>query len=215
MSTNDPHRGQPVLTAGAPLQGARGAVILIHGRGGSAEDIMGLARPLHHAEVAYLAPQAAEHTWYPYSFLSPIEQNEPWLSSAIGKIKATVESVIQAGISKERIFLCGFSQGACLSSEFIARNPAEYGGLLAFTGGLAGPLGSDLRHTGNLANMPAFFGSGDPDPHVPWQRVEETAEVFRQMGADVTARRFPGLPHVISEDHIEYGRRIFESRLGD
>jgi phospholipase/carboxylesterase len=208
MEISDPHRNQPVQHLGAPLKQASSAVILLHGRGGTAEDILGLATELYDERYAYLAPQAAGHSWYPYSFLAPIEQNEPWLSSALGKVKGLVQEALDAGVPKERIFVCGFSQGACLSSEFVARNPARYGGVVAFTGGLIGPPDADLRHPGRLDGMPALFSSGDPDPHVPWSRVLASAEQFTAMGADVRIARYAGRPHTVLQQEIEAARQI-------
>jgi predicted esterase len=205
---NDPHRDQPVLTAGAGLDKAIAAVVLLHGRGASAEDILGLAGEIYDERVAYLAPQAADHRWYPYSFLAPIAENEPALSSAINKVGAIVQSIAKAGLARERIFLCGFSQGACLASEFIARHPARYGGLVAFTGGLIGPLDADLSHPGNLAGMPALFSSGDPDPHVPWARVQASADQFTAMGAVVKLQRYPGRPHTVLPQEIKAAREL-------
>jgi phospholipase/carboxylesterase len=202
---NDPHRDQPVRTQGATLDKAAAAVILLHGRGASAKDILGLATEMYDKRVAYLAPQAADHQWYPRSFMAPIEENEPWLSSALAKVSSLVKLAVDAGLSLEKIFLCGFSQGACLSSEFVARNPARYGGLIAFTGGLIGPPDADLHHPGNLAGMPALFSSGDPDPHVPWSRVLASAEQFTAMGAAVKTQRYPGRPHTVFPQEIKAG----------
>jgi phospholipase/carboxylesterase len=208
----DPHRDQPVRTLGAPLAQAAAAIVLLHGRGASAEDILGLAGEMYDERVAYLAPQAADHRWYPYSFMAPIAENEPWLSSALAKVAAVVELAVDGGVSLEHIFVCGFSQGACLSTEFIARNPARYGGLVAFTGGLIGPARTDLHHAGNLAGMPALFSSGDPDPHVPWSRVLESAKQFTAMGAEVETKRYPGRPHTVLPQEIESARElIFKS----
>ncbi len=204
----DPHGDQPVLTAGAGLDKATAAVILLHGRGASAEDILGLAGEMFDERFAYLAPQAAEHRWYPYSFLAPIADNEPALSSALKKVATIVESVGKAGIPQERTFLCGFSQGACLASEFVARHPARYGGLVAFTGGLIGPPGMDLRHPGDLAGMPALFSSGDPDPHVPWARVQASADQLTAMGAVVKVQRYPGRPHTVLPQEIKAAREL-------
>jgi len=204
----DPHAGQPVIHAGAPLAQARGAVVLLHGRGGSAEDILGLASAFDQPGLAYLAPQAAGHTWYPTSFLAPREDNEPWLSSALAKIGAVVASIEAAGIPRERIVIAGFSQGACLSTEFVASNPARYAGLIAFTGGLIGPVGMDLRHEGDLAGTPALFLSGDPDPHVPWQRVVDSAKELERMGAKVEVIRYPGKPHSVSADEVKRARAM-------
>ena len=208
----DPHRDQPVRTLGAPVAQAAAAIVLLHGRGASAEDILGLAGEMYDENIAYLAPQAAGHQWYPYSFLAPIAENEPWLSSALAKVAAVVKLAVDGGVPLERIFVCGFSQGACLSTEFIARNPARYGGLVAFTGGLIGPPDADLHHAGNLAGMPALFSSGDPDPHVPWSRVLASAKEFTAMGAEVETQRYPGRPHTVLPQEIEAARElIFKS----
>lgn len=206
--TNDPHGGSAVLQAGAPLDKAALAVVLLHGRGGSAEDILALAPAFSLPNLAYLAPQAAGHTWYPLSFLSPREANEPYLSSALAKVESVVQSLFQAGFDRERIVVAGFSQGACLATEFVAAHPARYAGLIAFTGGLIGPPGS-LRHpAGELAGTPALLCSGDPDPHVPWARVEESAAILSGMGARVTVKRYPGRPHVISQGELELARNL-------
>jgi phospholipase/carboxylesterase len=200
--TDDPHRNQPVREQGQPLKKAAGAVILLHGRGASASDIFGLAEEMYDPAIAYLAPEAAGHTWYPNSFLAPLEANEPWLSSALQKVKDTVEYVVSSGIPRQKIVLAGFSQGACLATEFVARHPATYGGLIAFTGGLIGPLGARFQYGGSLKGVRAFLGSGDPDPHVPWQRVQDSADVLSRMGAEVTLHRYPGMPHSISAEEI-------------
>jgi phospholipase/carboxylesterase len=205
---NDPHRDQPVQTLGAKLTEAAAAVILLHGRGASAEDILGLATEMYDERFAYLAPQAAGHSWYPNSFLAPMEKNEPWLSSALAKVGTIVQQAVAAGVSRDRIFVCGFSQGACLSSEFVARNPARYGGVIAFTGGLVGPPGADLHHDGDLGGMPALFSSGDPDPHVPWSRVLESAEQFTEMGAEVKTQRYSGRPHTVLPQEIKSAREL-------
>jgi len=202
----DPHASSEVLWSGEPLSSATGALVLLHGRGASAEDILSLAPEIGSKGLAYVAPQAFHNAWYPYSFLAPRNENEPWLSSALRKVQTVVDSLHGAGIPAERTFLCGFSQGACLATEFVARHPRKYAGLIAFTGGLIGPPDADLSHAGDLAGTPAFFGSGDPDPHVPWQRVQKSADVFRQMGADVELFRYPGMPHSVSPGEIESAR---------
>jgi predicted esterase len=208
--TRDPHRDQPVLTAGRKLSEAAGAIILVHGRGGSAEDILQLRNELDYPELAYVAPQAAENTWYPYSFLAPIEQNEPWLTSALNKLKNTVGNITREGIPQDKIVIAGFSQGACLASEFVARNAANCGGLIAFTGGLIGPPGTDFHNTGSLSGTPVFLGAGDPDAHVPWQRVRESADALSALGADVLLRCYPGMPHTISRQELEEARRLLD-----
>jgi phospholipase/carboxylesterase len=182
-------------------------MILLHGRGASAEDILSLGQVLGGPEFAYLAPQAANHTWYPYSFLAPLEQNEPFLSSALDRVESLVQLAIAAGIAPDKTVVAGFSQGACLATEFVARHPRRYAGLVAFTGGLIGPPDSDLTHSGDLAGTPALFGSGDPDPHVPWQRVRQSAEILKQMGADVSVHRYPGMPHTVTPAEIEAARQ--------
>jgi phospholipase/carboxylesterase len=211
---NDPHANRPILQAGASLQDAELAVVLLHGRGGSAEDILGLASAFDFKHVAYLAPQAAGHTWYPLSFMAPREANEPNLSSALGRVSAVVQAIEQAGVRRGRIVIAGFSQGACLATEFVASHPVRYGGLIAFTGGLIGPPGSlddNGRHNGHeLDGMPALLSSGDPDPHVPWARVEESASILSAMGAAVTLRRYSGRPHSITDEELEDARRLLE-----
>ena len=211
--TTDQHANQPVLTAGRKLARAAGAVILLHGRGASAEDILGLGAEFGYPELAYLAPQAAGHSWYPYSFLAPIQQNEPWLTSALSKVGKTVEDVINAGISREKIIIAGFSQGACLASEFVARNATKYGGLIAFSGGLIGPPGTEFQYGGKLDGTLAFLGCGDADAHIPWLRVEESASVLSALGAEVISRRYPGMPHTLNQDEIEEARKLIARAL--
>ena len=203
--TNDPHAGGRVLSAGKPVAQAEGAVILLHGRGGSAEDILSLAGPMNAPNLAFLAPEAAGNTWYPNSFLAPRETNEPWLSSALNRI-ATL--IAETGLPPERIVLAGFSQGACLASTFVASYPAPYGGLIALTGGIVGPPGTKYTYSGNLSGMPALLLSGVPDPHIPWERVEETAEVLTGMGAKVTMRQYPGRQHTVSMNEIELAHQL-------
>ena len=212
MRTN-PHRNQPVFQRGAPLNAAKGAVVLLHGRGASADDILGLAQDFDLPELANLAPEAAEHTWYPYSFLSPVVQNQPWLDSALKLVGETIQRAINAGIERQNVAIVGFSQGACLATEFVARNAARYGGLVAFTGGLIGPPGAKFGYSGELSGTPCFLGAGDRDPHVPWKRVEESAAVLSDLGAAVTLRRYPGLPHTINQDEIDHAKVILR-RIG-
>jgi phospholipase/carboxylesterase len=205
---DDPHRDTPVRQFGSSIEDADGVVILLHGRGGSADDILSLAREFDLPQLAYLAPQAAGNSWYPNSFLTPRAQNEPWLTSALNKVAATMQIAETAGFSTDQIVIGGFSQGACLSTEFVATHPQRYGGLIAFTGGLIGPLGANLAHAGDLAGTPAFFGSGDPDPHVPWQRVEQSAQILQEMGAVVSVERYPHRPHTVSADEIARAQRL-------
>lgn len=210
----DPHANGSILHAGASIKDAHLAVVLLHGRGGSAEDILGLASSFHLDDLAYFAPQAAGHTWYPYSFLAPREANEPNLSSALAKVSSVVESIERAGIPCNRIVIGGFSQGACLATEFVASHPAQYSGLIAFTGGLIGApggLNKNRQYSGHeLDGMPALLSSGDPDLHVPWTRVEESASVLAAMGAAVTLRRYPGRPHTITAEELEFARQLLQ-----
>lgn len=208
MATQEIHQGQPIYTVGKPLVEAQGAMILVHGRGATAQSILALGNELAHPDLAYLAPQAAGNTWYPHSFLMPLAQNEPYLSSALQRIGEVVAQVEAAGISAEQIILGGFSQGACLASEFVARNARRYGGLLVFSGGLIGPPGTPRTYAGSLADTPIFLGCSDVDFHIPKERVMESAEVFRRMGAQVTAKLYPNLGHTIIEDELLYARQM-------
>jgi phospholipase/carboxylesterase len=203
-----PHRNQPVIDRGSALGSANGAIILLHGRGASAEDILGLVNEFQMPGTAYLAPEAEGHTWYPYSFLAPIERNEPWLTSALDLVAAILEKLKGSGMPSEKVALVGFSQGACLSAEFVARNPRRYAGLVAFTGGLIGPEGTAFQYSGDLKGTPCFLGSGDPDPHVPWERVKESASALSALGGKVTLKRYPGMPHTISEDEISEAKKL-------
>lgn len=207
----DPHGGAPVAAAGADPADAAGAMVLLHGRGASAEDVLGLAAELRHPGFAYLAPRAAGHTWYPYSFLAPMEQNQPHLGSALALVGRTVEGLEAAGLPRKRIVLLGFSQGACLAAEWALRNPGRYGGVVALTGGFLGPMGEERRFTGDFRATPVLLGAGDPDPHVPWARVEETADAFRGLGAAVTLRRYPGFGHAVHPEELHLVRELMGS----
>lgn len=214
----NPHAAAPLRTDGAPLGAARVAVIMIHGRGGSAADFLALHRRLP-AEVgggeggdgggvAYLAPQASEATahprqWYPFSFLRPVEENEPALSWSLERIAGVLAGVEAAGVPAERTVLLGFSQGACLASEFVARNPRRYGGLVALAGGLIGAPGALRAYAGDLAGTPVFLGASVPDPHIPIERVEETRDALARLGAAVELRPYPGFPHAVIPEHLE------------
>jgi predicted esterase len=207
------HSKQPIVRAGQPLDQAQAALILLHGRGATAASILLLAEELYHPAYAYLAPQAANNTWYPFTFLAPMQQNEPWLSSALARVGEVVASVEAAGIPPQRIVLGGFSQGACLASEFMARNARRYGGLLAFSGGLIGPPGTPRAYAGSLDGTPVFMGCSDVDAHIPKKRVEETADVLERLGAQVTMRLYPGMGHTINADEINHARTLLQSTL--
>lgn len=213
MPSHDPHADQPVLHAGAPLADAAAAAILVHGRGATADGMLQLARALDVDDVAFLAPQAAGGTWYPLGFMAPIERNEPWLSSALRLLGDVAARTAGAGIPPSRTLLLGFSQGACLTSEFVAREGRAWGGVAILTGGLIGPDGTPRDYSGDLTDTPVLLASGDPDPHVPVERVYETGRVLTGMGAVVDERIYPGLGHTISREALDLTRGMIE-RLG-
>ena len=205
-----PHQGQPVYTVGKALDEAKAAMILVHGRGASAQNILELAQELPHPDFAYLAPQATNSTWYPYSFLEPMNRNEPGITSGLQVIAELVAHVEAAAIPAERIVLAGFSQGACLASEFVARHARRYGGLLAFSGGLIGPPDTPRDYAGSLASTPVFLGCSDVDFHIPLARVEETAVTFTTLGADVNKQIYPGMDHTIVPDELVHAHKIVQ-----
>ncbi|MEO8482493.1 MAG: dienelactone hydrolase family protein [Acidobacteriota bacterium] len=209
--TTHTHANQPVLTLGPDPATARIGAILLHGRGASAEDILGLAHEFAVPDIAYMAPQAAGHTWYPYSFLSPIEKNEPGLSSALAVIEGLVEEFGARGLPPERIALMGFSQGACLTLEFAARHARRYAAIAAFSGGVIGPPGTPRDYAGSFDGTPAFFGCSDIDAHIPLERVRESADVYRRMGAAVDERIYPRMGHTINQDEIAAVRALLGS----
>ena len=208
-----PHADQPVLTAGVPLERARAAMILTHGRGASAESILSLAAELAFPDMAYLAPQAAGYTWYPYSFLFPLTANEPGLTSGLRVLAGLVERVEAAGISAESLFLAGFSQGACLALEFVARHARRYAGVLAFSGGLIGPDDTPRAYAGSLAGTPIFLGCSDRDPHIPLARVQHSVAVLTRLGAQVTERIYPNFGHAVNQDELDHARRLIAQAL--
>ena len=206
--TGDPHKDVPILRDGPPDAGARLTIVLVHGRGGSAEDILGLARELRVDDVAFLAPNAAGQTWYPYSFLTPMERNEPFLSSALSLLEGIVGQLSAGGVPREKVGLLGFSQGACLALEFAARHPGRYAAIAGLSGGLIGPPGTPRDYRGAFDGTPVFLGCSDVDNHIPLERVHQTADVFRRMGARVDARIYPRMGHTINEDELEAVRAL-------
>jgi phospholipase/carboxylesterase len=210
-----PHQGAAVFTAGEPLDQARAAVVMLHGRGANAPSILTLAEPLHTPEFAYVAPEAVENTWYPYPFLAPTEQNEPWLSSALQTVGDVLAQVAEAGILPEKTLILGFSQGACLALEYAARNTRRYGGVAAFTGGLISLSDPDgTRHySGSLDGTPVFLGCSDIDPHIPLERLKQTTQVLRDLDGDVTERVYPGMGHTVNQDEIDFVRGMMASLI--
>ena len=203
-----PHQGQPVRTAGIPLNEARAAMVMVHGRGATAESILALAAVFAVEAFAYLAPQASGNTWYPNSFLAPIPGNEPGITSGLRAIADVMQSIEVAGIPAERTMLLGFSQGACLSLEYSARNARRYGGIACLSGGLIGPERTPRDYEGNYEGTPAFLGCSDTDSHIPAARVMESADVLRRMGAQVTAKLYPGMGHLVNDDEVEHVRAL-------
>lgn len=203
-----PHAGQAVLTLGPPPAEARLGAILIHGRGASAADILGLAHELALPDVAYLAPEAAGHTWYPYSFMTDMERNEPGLSSALQVIESLLQQFAQQGVPAERVALMGFSQGACLTLEFAARHARRYAAIAGFSGGVIGPPGTPRDYAGSFDGTPVFVGCSDVDPHIPVERVRESADVYRRMGAAVDEQIYAGMGHTISQAEIDAVRLL-------
>lgn len=209
-----PHQGQPVLFSGEPLKTARAAMILVHGRGASAEDILDLAREFPAPGFAYLAPQAAGHEWYPFSFMAPLDSNEPGLSSGLAVIASLLSHVADSAIPAERTILLGFSQGACLLLEFAARNARRYGGVVGLSGGLIGPSGTSRDYPGSLENTPVFLGCSEKDPHIPRPRVELSAQVLQHLGGNVTMRLYPNLGHTVNRDEVRVVQEIVKGLQG-
>jgi phospholipase/carboxylesterase len=197
-----------VSRAGAPISAARAAVILVHGRGADAEGMLGLAEAFGTQDVAYVAPQAPSSSWYPYSFMAPISQNEPHLSNALDTLASVVDELDRQGMPRERIVLLGFSQGACLALEFAARNARRYGGVIGLSGGLIGPEATPRNYSGSLAGTPVFLGCSDVDSHIPLSRVHESTEILSKLGGDVVEKIYQGMGHTIVQDEIEHVQKI-------
>lgn len=201
-SAANPHKGQPVLHAGAGLDEAGAAMIMLHGRGADAADILALAGTLERPDIAYLAPQAADHSWYPRPFLAPLAENEPHLTSALECVADILGMLITHDIPPDRMALLGFSQGACLALEFAARHPDRYGAVIALTGGLVGETIDRTAYTGSLEGTPVFIASSDVDPYIPLDRVQESVAIMRELDGDVIERIYPGMGHNINEDEV-------------
>jgi phospholipase/carboxylesterase len=197
-----------IIEAGKNLNDASKALIMLHGRGANAEDILSLAQYLQVDDFALLAPQATNNTWYPYSFLALPAQNEPWLSSALSLLNEIVADVNAKGFSSENIYFLGFSQGACLTLEYVTRHAARFGGVAAFTGGLIGDKIYPENYTGDFAGTPIFIGTSDPDPHVPVERVNDTEGILTNMHAHVVKKIYPNMGHTINQDEIGQANRL-------
>ena len=211
MTVSGPHSGQLIRTAGEPLERAQAAMLMVHGRGATAEDILSLADQFAQPGFSYLAPQAVGNTWYPNRFLESLESNQPWLTSALLLLGDVLGQIIHAGIPAEHIMLLGFSQGACLALEFAARNARRYGGLVGYSGALIGPDDTPRDYQGSLAGTPVFLGCSDVDPHVPKGRVDESADVLRQLGGVVTERLYPNMEHTVNQDEIDFVREMMRA----
>lgn len=197
-----------IYTSGKSVNTAKSAMIMIHGRGGTAENILTLAEEFKRQDLHYVAPQAPGNTWYPFSFLAPIAQNEPGITKGINTIKEITTDLVEKGISLDKIFILGFSQGACLALEFAARNANKFGGIIGLSGGLIGPDNTSRNYAGSFDDTPVFLGCSDKDPHIPLKRVHESKEVFEKMNAQVTERIYPGMPHTIIQDEIDFIREL-------
>ncbi|SKC84035.1 alpha/beta hydrolase [Ohtaekwangia koreensis] len=197
-----------IVTAGKNIKEAKKALIMLHGRGAEASDILSLATHLNVKEYALVAPQATNYTWYPYSFMANPDHNEPWLSSALQLVGDIVKDLNAAGITSENIYFAGFSQGACLTLEFTARNAKKWGGIVAFTGGLIGDKLYTQNYTGNFAGTPVFIGTSNPDPHVPVERVQATTGVLKNMHAAVTEKVYQNMGHTVSQDEIDQANKL-------
>lgn len=197
-----------IKTGGKSLNEAEKVLIMIHGRGGSAQDILSLSQHLNVKDYALLAPQATNGTWYPLSFIAPVENNEPWLSSAIATVAKTVQTALDAGIKAENIYFFGFSQGACLTLEFLARNAQKFGGAVAIIGGVIGEKINRENYKGDFEQTPVFLGTSNPDFHVPVERVYATANILKEMNADVTEKVYANFGHSINQEEIELANSI-------
>lgn len=210
LSSSDPHAETRTVLAGTKLEDATGALIAIHGRGASAEDIVALAQEIAPPHIAIVAPEASGSTWYPYRFLEPTERNEPFLSSALRRVQAVIESLGEQGLPPESVALVGFSQGACLAMESVARHAQRYAGAIGLSGGLIGPPGTTFTYAGSLAATPVFLGCSNVDAHIPVDRVYETAEALSTLGAAVDTRIYPGMGHTVNQDEINAARELLD-----
>jgi predicted esterase len=206
-----PHAGQPVLLRGKPLGEGAAVMIMVHGRNAGPGNILELVPALDHPDFTYLAPAAANGTWYPLSFLSEIRKNEPGISSGISVIHGLVDRAVEHGVPVERVMLLGFSQGACLAVTAAFQRPDRYGGVIVYSGGLIGPSGTKWEAAGSFDGTPVLLGCSDIDPHIPKRRVDETAATLQGMGAVVTERIYAGMAHTVNEEEIALTREIMST----
>lgn len=214
-SSDHPHQNQPVYSAGPDLRETDAVLIMLHGRGATAQSILRLAEEIAPDGLTCLAPQAAQRTWYPRSFLSPIQQNEPYLTSALQAVDSVIQNIEHAGVPRKHIALLGFSQGACLSCEYVAQHPQRYGGIIGLSGGLIGPEDEPLEYDNDadLDETPIFLGCSDQDPHIPLERVQDTSEIFESMNAEVDTRIYPGMGHTTNDDELRAARNLLTGLL--
>lgn len=205
------HTHEHTIQIGASIEKAEKIVLLLHGRGATADNILGLSMEFRpDARICYIAPQATHNAWYPQSFMEPTEKNEPWLSSALQLLEELVQQLLDKGKTRKQIVIAGFSQGACLATEFASRNAARYGGVIAFSGGLIGDVIEPSRYSGDFARTPVFLGCSDVDMHIPEARVHETARLMEKMGARVKTQIYPNMPHTINQDEILKAQAILD-----
>lgn len=214
LKITGPHQGARVVARGTPLAEAKAVLIMLHGRGALASDILTLADEIDADGVACLAPQAANYTWYPNRFIAPVRTNEPWLSSALALLGGLVAQASEAGVPTERTMLLGFSQGACLALEYAARNPRRYGAVFGLSGGLIENGDARREYTGSLAGTAVFLGCSTTDPHIPRARVERSAELLKALGADVTLRLYPHMDHTVNQDELDFVRALVQHVRG-
>ncbi len=207
---SDPHRDSETLIHGPSPESSAATMILLHGRGGSALGMLELFKTLGTDNVAAIIPQAHDRTWYPYSFLVPLAENQPYFTSAIARVDSVITDLVSRGVPRQKIIILGFSQGACLATEYVARHPRRYGAVVALSGGFFGPSTDLANYHGSLDSTPVFMGAVDPDSHVPFERVQETALILNKLGADVEMRRYPGLPHSVNQDELNVCRNLVD-----
>lgn len=211
----EPHGGHPVVTAGMALGESHAAMIMVHGRNAAPRNILDLVPRLARPGFSYLAPTAANNTWYPYSFMEEVAKNEPGISSGLQVLDQLVADALARGIRKEHVLLLGFSQGACLTAQFAVSRAGRYGGVIIYSGGLMGPPGTTWDFTGSFGGTPVFLGCSDIDSHIPKARVDESAAIFERMGAQVTKRLYAGMGHLVNDDEIAFARTMMDRVLGD